>query len=284
MIVLLTLSSCGALPRPFAGNPGATALRLAHPPPARLTIPVPDDALLPTADASLWAGSLKDALVADEVPAFAEPTKPGDWQLALSAKLQGDSVLPHYILRDATGAEHGVIDGPPVPQSGWASGNPAVLQAAAGAAAPQVLELLKSVDASIKQSDPNSLFNRPARIYFPGVTGAPGDGNFALARQMRDKLPQTGDQLVGSANAADFTLRGTVTLRDVPGGQQQVEIHWLVYDWAGKEAGDVAQGHDVPRGLLDRHWGEVAEVVTEEAAGGVHTVITNWTGRRKAAS
>lgn len=278
-MLLFLLGSCGGFPRPFAGNPGATALRLAHPPPARLTVPAPDDALLPAADAAAWARDTTDLLVAEEVPAFAEPTRPGDWQLALSARLQGSAVLPHYSLRDATGAARGDIDGPPVPQSAWAGGGAQVFRAAAAAAAPKILSLLKSVDATIKQSDPNSLYNRPARIYFAGVSGAPGNGDAALNRQMRVKLPQTGDMLVDRGEAADFTVRGTVRISDVPGGQQQVEIHWLVFDWSGKEAGDVAQGHDIPKGLLDHDWGDVADAITAEAAGGVHTVITNWTGR-----
>ena len=147
--------------------------------------------------------------------------------------------------------------------------------------APQLLGLLRSVDATIKQSDPNSLYNRPARIFFAGVTGAPGDGDAALARFMRRKLPETGDQLVDHPGSADFLLRATVKVTDEPGGQQQVEIHWLVADPAGKIAGDVAQGHDIPKGTLDRYWGDVASAVTDEAAGGVHEVITNFSGRKK---
>jgi len=72
-----------------------------------------------------------------------------------------------------------------------------------------------------------------------------------------------------------------VKLTQLAGHQQQIEIHWLVYDAAGQEAGDVAQGHDIEQGSLDHLWGEVADAVTTEAAGGVHEVITNWSGRKK---
>ena len=281
LLACLALAGCGDLPRPFAGRPGAAALQLSRPPPARLAVPIPTEALLPQQDAAMWAHAISDAMVGQEVPALPAPPHPGDWVLRLSASLQGLRVTPRYSLIDPKGADRGGVDGAPVPAGLWAQGSPEALHSSAAQAAPQVLALLRAVDATQKQSDPNSLYNRPARIFFSGVTGAPGDGDKALARDMRRKLPQTGDLLVGHAVSADFTLRGTVKVTEEPGGQQQVEIHWLVDDPNGRLAGDVAQGHDIPRGSLDRYWGDVADVITDEAAGGVHEVITNYSGRRK---
>ena len=282
LLACLLLASCGDLPRPFAGNPGRHAIQLSSPPPPRLVIPPPQQGLLPAPDAALWAHDVADALVAEEIPAFAIQGGAGEWTLRLSATLQGEQVVPTYTLLDPKGGNRGDVAGQPVPAAQWAQAAPASFQQAAGEVAPQVLAMLRAVDATIKQSDPNSLYNRPARIFFSGVTGAPGDGDAALSRNMRRKLPETGDQLVDRANAADFLLRGTVKVTDEPGGQQQVEIHWLVADPSGKVAGDVAQGHDIPKGTLDSYWGDVAGVVADEAAGGVHEVITNFSGRKKA--
>jgi hypothetical protein len=281
LLLAVSLSACGDLPQPFAGRPGATALRLANPPPARLVIPPPGAALLPPHDAGVMAHDLTDALVALELPAFAEPPRAGDWQIRLSAELQGTAVTPKYEVLDAGLHPKGAYSGPPIPAAQWASGDPAVFQRAAADAAPHITDLLRSVDAAIKQSDPNSLYNRPARIFLEGVTGAPGDGDSALARQMRSKIPDTGDLLARKREAADFVVKGVVKLTQLAGHQQQIEIHWLVYDAAGQEAGDVAQGHDIEQGSLDHLWGEVADAVTTEAAGGVHEVITNWSGRKK---
>lgn len=281
LVPLLLLAACGDLPRPFAGNPGRAALALAVPPPPRLIVPPPEGGLLPEPDAAAWAHAVSDALVAAEIPAFPEPAHKGEWILRLSASLQGAQVTPRYTLIDPKGGTKGDVDGAPVPASLWAQAAPAAFQQSATQAAPQIVGLLRSVDASLKQSDPNSLYNRPARIFFSGVTGAPGDGNISLARGMRIRLPDTGDQLVDRADRADFLLRGTVRMTDEPGGQQQVEIHWLVNDRAGHIAGDVAQGHDVAKGTLDHYWGDIAAAVTDEAAGGVHEVITNFSGRRK---
>ena len=268
-------------PRPFAGNPGRQAMQLAVPPPPRLVVPPTAESLLSAQDSNAWSHAVTAALVAEEIPAFSASARPGDWTLRLAARLQGSQVLPSYTLFDAKGGERGEVTGHPVPEADWAQATPSAFSAAASEAAPQVLALLRSVDATIKQSDPNSLYNRPARVYFSGVTGAPGDGNRALARDMRRKIPDTGDLLVTAAVAADFVLRGTVQVTDEPGGQQQVEIHWLVSDASGHLAGDVAQGHDVPKGTLDHSWGDIADAVTDEAAGGVHEVITNFSGRKK---
>ena len=42
------------------------------------------------------------------------------------------------------------------------------------------------------QADPNSLYYRAPHVMVAAVTGAPGDGNFSLTAQMRDKLSHLG--------------------------------------------------------------------------------------------
>jgi hypothetical protein len=280
LLLPLFLASCGDLPQPFAGRPGATALRLSAPPPARLTVPPPAEALLPQTQAVHMAQALSDALVANELPAFAQAAQPGDWQVRMTATLSGITVQPHYAVLDAAGHSRGDIAGAPIPASAWQQADPATLHQAATEAAPRITDLMRAVDAASKQSDPNSLYNRPAGIYLAGVTGAPGDGNESLTREMRRHMPETGDLLVKNPRDADFTVHGVVKVTDEPANQQQIEIHWIITDTAGKEAGDVAQGHDFPHGALDRFWGDVAVAVAQEAAGGVHEVITNWSGRK----
>jgi len=283
LTLVLSLAACGDLPQPFLDNPGANAVRLSVPPPARLVVAPPTAALLDDRDAAAWAHAVASALVGEELPALVEPPRQGDWRLALSAEMQGATVTPRYTYLDPRGKPHGDVATTPVPASAWASGDPAIFTRAAAEAAPQVLGLVRAVEAQVKQSDPNSLYNRPARIFFSGVTGAPGDGNGSLARDMRARLPDTGDILVNKPAAADFLLAGTVAVTDVAGGQQQVEIHWVVRDPQGRIAGDVAQGKDLPRGMLDHLWGDIAAVITDQAAGGVHDVITNYSGRRRPA-
>ena len=281
LILPLLLAACGDLPQPFAGRPGRNALRLATPPPARLTVPPPAAALLPQSAATAMARALTDALVANELPAFALPPQAGDWQLRITATLTGTTVQPRYAVLDAEGHARGDIAGSPVPASAWQEASPATLQAVAANAAPRITDLMRAVDADSKQSDPNSLYNRPARIFLADVTGAAGDGNFSLARAMKHEVQQTGDVLVNTRQDADFVVHGTVHSTPVPGGQQ-IEIHWIVTDTTNRIAGDIAQGHDLPAHALDHYWGDIAQAVAQEAAGGVHEVITNWSGRKAA--
>jgi hypothetical protein len=121
--------------------------------------------------------------------------------------------------------------------------------------------------------------NRPARIYFTGVTGAPGDGDVSLARQMAVSLPNGGNVIQNTAKDADFTLSGQVKVTHLDPRTDHVEIVWTVHNASGGEAGKVAQLNDIPAHTLDTYWGDVAVVVAREAAGGVRQVITNNSGR-----
>ncbi len=279
--VMLLLAGCGDLPQPFLGRPGATALRLAQPPPSRLDIPLPTSSLLTDGAASAWSSALADALVAQELPAIAHNVGRGDWSLVLSAELQDGSVIPTYTVMDPSGRPQGASQGPPVPARDWAAGQPATLKAAAEAEAPKVVAMLGGIEARREQSDPHSLLNRPPVIYFKGVTGAPGDGNTSLTRQMTARLPGLGDVVQDNAKGADFILVGDVKTAPGAGNTTRVEIQWIVNDAKGQEDGRVVQINEVPPHTLDQFWGEVAVVVANEAAGGVHEVVTNVTGRGK---
>ena len=278
------LAGCGDLPQPFLGNPGATALRLAQPPPSRLAIPLPTDALLPDAAAHSWANALANALLAQELPVTVAPPKRGDWRLQLSAAVQGDAVVPTYTVLNPQGQPEGASDGSPVPAQDWAAGDPATLQAAAAAEAPKVVALLNGIEARRQRSDPHSLLNRPPVLWFKGVKGAPGDGNVALARQMNTRLPNLGDVVQDTAKGADFSVEGQI--KTAPGANKttRIEIQWIVNDQQGRERGRVVQLNEVPVGSLDQYWGEVASVVATEAAGGVAEVVTQASGRGGAPS
>ena len=58
LLLLLLLASCGDLPEPFLGNPGAAGRQLAQPPTPRLAVPPPTNALLPDAASRQFADAL----------------------------------------------------------------------------------------------------------------------------------------------------------------------------------------------------------------------------------
>ena len=88
--MLLLLAGCGTLPQPFLGRPGATATRLAQPPPSRLSVPVPSQSLLPNAAAAAWAAAMADALTAEDIPAVTG-SRPREWSLGMTAEMRGQT-------------------------------------------------------------------------------------------------------------------------------------------------------------------------------------------------
>ena len=273
-------AACGDLPRPFAGAPGRTARRLAQPPPPRLAVPVPTDILLPDAQARAFAAALADDLTQQEVPAIAAPVQRGDWALLVTATDRNGQVIPTYTVQNPQGEAQGSTDGKPVPVRDWARGRPEMLLEAAADGAPPVASLLTQIQTALQRADPNSLYNRPARVQVATVQGAPGDGNRALTTQMRAHLGRLGPLVQDSADGADFIVQGEVRTVPVAGRQVRVEIQWIVKVPSGDERGRVLQLNEVPAGTLNGYWGEVATKVADEAAGGVKDVILTQSGRR----
>ena len=259
--VLSLLAGCGDLPQPFAGHPGALALRLAQPPPARLAVPVPTNALLTEAASAAYDEALVAALQDQEVPAVAETVRKGDWKLLATAELRGSQVVPTFTVLDPAGKNQGSTEVPPLDAAAWADGGKQTLQsaAAAGGARP-IAALLTRIEATRRQSDPNSLLNRPARVVVNEVVGAPGDGNHQLARNLRLQLPQVGEDVRETTAGADFVVQGDVKTAAESGGER-IEIRWIVRDMQGRELGQIVQLNEVAPGSLDRYWGDTAMVV-----------------------
>jgi hypothetical protein len=280
LIVALVVTGCGDLPRPFMGAPGATAQRLAQPPPARLAVDTPGNALLADSAAQDFARALAEALVNEEVPAISGPAHKGDWTLSVAAEARGATVVPSFTVANPAGEAQGSSEGKPVAASAWAAGNPPTLVAAATDAAPGIAALLTRIEAARRQSDPHSLYNRPAKIWVMDVTGAPGDGNFTLTRLMREKLPELGEVVQDNPRDVDFTVGGKVVVAEASPTTQRVEIQWTVTDAKGSERGRVVQLNEIPKGTLDHYWGDVALTVVQEASGGVRDVVLEQSGRK----
>jgi hypothetical protein len=280
VLLLFSLAACGDLPRPFQGQPGATAMRLAQPPPARLAVPAPGNALLPDAASRQLADAVAKGLQDQEVPAVASDPHKGDWRLLVTAEAHAGTVIPVFTVENPKGEAQGKSEGKPVPMEAWAAADPATLKQAATDAAPGIAELLTRIEAARQHSDPNSLLNRPARVQVVEVEGAPGDGNMALTKQMRDKLSKLGPVVQDTANGADFILEGHVRMVPESGNQERVEIQWVLKNAAGDERGRIVQLNEVPAGSLNGYWGDVAVVVAQEASGGVRDALLTQTGRR----
>ena len=276
----IVVAGCGDYPEPMLHHPGRMGMLLSHPPPQRLVVPVPGGALLDDDSAAVFARDLSNAMVAQTVPAFAQKPQRGDWVLGVSAALNGNTVTPSYSITDPRGHVQGNLTGAPVSSKAWANGDKTALNDAASSAGPQLAALLSNIDAALKESDPNSLYNRPPRLDFSGITGAPGDGDDSLAKEMRQDIGNLGVILVSQQDQADYLMHARVRMTKVNATTQHIEINWIVDTSDGKEAGRVAQLHDIPMGSLDTYWGDVAVVAASEAAKGVKEVIDNNIGKK----
>ena len=280
LVLPLMLAACGDLPEPFIGNPGEVGRQLAQPPTPRLAVPPPSTALLSDEASRHFAAAIAEGLQGQEVPAVADQVRQNDWQLVASAEQRGPDVVPVFHVLSPKGEDKGSADGDPVPTEYWAAAAPDMLNQEASDAAPKIAALLNGIQAATMRADPNSLYNRVAKVQIAPVTGAPGDGNASLTKQIRTHLSALGLVLQDRPESADFVVQGNVRMVPIGGGQQRVEIVWSVRLPSGDERGKVVQLNDVPTGSLDHYWADVAIVVASEAAGGINDVIARQSGRQ----
>ncbi|MCA3366268.1 MAG: hypothetical protein INF79_11725 [Roseomonas sp.] len=275
----LLLAACGDLPQPFRGNPGGLAGRLVTPPPYRVAVPSPEAALLSGTESEAFARAIAQALLRREVPAVAEDPLPLDWRLTVEMRLEGNRVLPYYALFDPDGAPQGVAEGSAIPARDWARPTAALLTDVANDASRRAADLLLRAEAARKSTVPSALTSAgPPRVYLLPVRGAPGDGNDSLTARMREALGDQGILAQDVADGAGFAAEGRVNVVPAGRGMQRVEILWIVSRRDGQDLGRVLQMNEIPAGLLDRHWGDIAFAAAAEAAGGVQRVIENAGG------
>lgn len=100
------------------------------------------------------------------------------------------------------------------------------------------------------------------------VTGAPGDGNQALANALQQELIRQGVPLGGAAGQG-YRVEGKVGVGALKDGKQPIQIDWRVKDGKGVAVGTVTQKNTIPPGSLDGAWGKTAEAAAAAAAQGI---------------
>jgi hypothetical protein len=277
LTIALLLAGCGTLPEPFYGNSGPVSAKLSIPPAPVLIVPTPDNALLASDSAKLYASDLASALAAADVPSTARPANKTDWRITTTASLTGTTVTPHYQITGPDNKNYGNENGAPVPAADWANGNPTALANAAQTDSLTLAKLLGNINAKIQQSNPNSLENRPARLYLTGVSGAPGDGNTSLALNLNRDLPPLGLTLAPSSAQADFTITGIVKTTPDTNNQILIEIDWIIKDSNNRNIGQVTQLHDLNPTDITPYWGDVAAAAATQGAAGIQEAVRNAT-------
>lgn len=153
-------------------------------------------------------------------------------------------------------------------------------QTAQQAAMAEQAEQQRQAAERLRRADPNSLYNRPARITLTAITGAPGNGNQVLGWLLRDTLRKLGDVIEDDPANADFTVKAKIDDVMVDTKTRRIEIFWLIHNARNEEVGEIVQLNEVPTNSLDQTWGTLGGTVTNEAANAIHDVILIQAGRR----
>jgi hypothetical protein len=273
-ILLLSAAACQPLPHPFAHDvpaPGSPILSL----PDMASVSIAPLEGEPRATALKLGPAMAKALQDHEIAASTRTA--GLDSYALSGRIQpmpsegGKAALVVlWELRDPSGKRLGARAARVVAnQRDWEAGNDDAVARLAAAGADQLAGLMQD-----KAPAEAAVGGGQTRLLIGRVAGAPGDGGEALEKAITTLLKRQDIAIVTDPQAgADLVLAADVALDRPRAGQQHVKIVWRVRRENGDEIGTVAQENDVPAGLLDRAWGDLAYTVAVAAQDGIMALV-----------
>ena len=273
MAAALAAAACQPLPHPFAADapqPGSPILTLRDS--ASVTIaPVQGT---PRATAEKLGAAMASALQQLEIPASDKAASIGSYELvgkiAATPASAGQTVLVAvWDLREPSGLSLGErTERLEAPMRDWEEGAQDAVTRLAAASAARLAAMLQ--DEAPAEAETGG----KTRLLISGVDGAPGDGTDSLPRAITEVLRRQDIAIVTDPEAkADLVLRATVVVAKPKAGKQNVKIVWYVRRKDGGEIGTVDQENDVPAGLLDGPWGDVAYMVAVSAQDGIVQLV-----------
>jgi hypothetical protein len=272
---ILALAACQPLPHPFADDVpprGSPMLTLRDN--ASVTIAPVDG--VPRATAEKLGAALASALQKREIAASDTTASIGSYELV--GRIQemppsGDkvAVIVEWELHDPSGQSLGERAAR-LEASGqdWKEGNGDAVARLADLSAEQLAPLMQDDQPGEVEAEAGG---RP-RLLIGGVEGAPGDGGQSLPRAIATILKRQDIVLLTDPQAkADLVLDADVAIAQPKAGKQHVKIVWRVRRKDGSEIGTVGQENDVPTGLLDGPWSDVAYMVAASAQEGIMQLV-----------
>jgi len=269
----LLVAGCQPLPHPFADDVpvrGSPILTLRDS--ASVTI-APIEGM-PRATAEKLGPAMASALQQREIAASDKTASIGSYELV--GRIQemppsgGKAVLVAlWELREPSGQRLGErVERLEASAGDWQQGNDDAVGRLATASAAQLAALLQD-DAPTEAE-----IGGRTRLLIRGVGGAPGDGGESLAKAITEILKKQDLAIITDPQAkADLVLDADVTVAKPKAGKQNVKIVWHVRRKDGGEIGTVGQENEVPTGLLDGAWGDVAYMVAVSAQDGIMELV-----------
>ena len=269
----LLVAGCQPLPHPFADDVpvrGSPILTLRDS--ASVTI-APIEGM-PRATAEKLGPAMASALQQREIAASDKTASIGSYELVGTIQEMppsgGKAVLVAlWELREPSGQRLGERAERLEASAGdWQQGNDDAVGRLATASAAQLAALLQD-DAPTEAE-----IGGRTRLLIRGVGGAPGDGGESLAKAITEILKKQDLAIITDPQAkADLVLDADVTVAKPKAGKQNVKIVWHVRRKDGGEIGTVGQENEVPTGLLDGAWGDVAYMVAVSAQDGIMELV-----------
>ncbi len=115
------------------------------------------------------------------------------------------------------------------------------------------------------------------------ITGAPGDGNKSLRRNIENILKRAKIKIATNDQRGDLVISGAVLVKRYDENQQLVRIDWLLQDHNGREVRSLKQQNLIPTGALSGRWGDIAYSiaigVVEEAALALDKIVLKNSGQ-----
>jgi hypothetical protein len=272
--LLLPIAGCQPLPHPFADDvPRRGAAILALPDSTSIAIAPIEGA--PRATAEKLGPAMASALQEREIAASDKTASISSYELIGRIEemppSQGKATLVVlWELRDPSGGRLGErADRLEAAAADWDTGSDDAIARLAAASATQLATMLQDEPPPTETETGGR-----TRLLVRGVEGAPGDGDQALISSITEILKKQDLAIVSDPQAkADLVLTADVTVAKPKAGKQNVKIVWHVRRQDGAEIGTVGQENDVPAGLLDGAWGDVAFMVAVSAQDGIMTLI-----------
>jgi hypothetical protein len=270
---ILVIAGCQPLPRPFADDvPRRGSPMLVLRDSASVSI-APIDGL-PRATAEKLGPAMASALQEREIAASDKTASIGSYELVgriqeMPASDGKAALVVSWELHDPSGQQLGErAERLEASAADWQQGNDDAVARLAAASASQLAALLQD-DAPTEAE-----IGGRTRLQIGGVAGAPGDGGASLANAIIELLKKQDLVVTTDPQAkADLILDADVAISKPKAGKQNVKILWRVRRKDGSEIGTVGQENDVPAGLLDGAWGDVAYMVAVSAQEGIMELV-----------
>jgi ABC-type transport auxiliary lipoprotein component len=266
------LAACQPLFHPFADDrPPADLLKV--PDTASVTIaPIEGE---PRLTAAALAAAMAKALQQRDIAASDKTTSLGSYALSGTIRQSpkrkdGTAELTvDWQLRDAAGFTLAKrTERLAAPAQKWTEGDEAVVARLAAASATQIAA------AMLDQAPVEAAVVKRTRLAIRKVKGATGDGGTSLTAAITAILKRQDLEIVTDPSGkADLYLDGEVAVAPPKAGKQHVKIVWHVRRPDGSEIGMVGQENDVPTGLLNGPWGDIAYTVAMSAGDGIMALV-----------